>query len=159
MCNSIGETSKRSSPLGTCEAGDDEAIPLIDCDDEWIRRLRTVATMTVRTGWLDYGTYVYQGCSVTGRVQSGVEHDILHIRERANDIEQKLRPVLALNVHNRIAFLQAIQDRDHGDDRLIPLVIPVRKHHLVKPPLRVRVRHGNARPSAPDIVVSLQNIP
>ncbi|BAS84680.1 Os03g0413250 [Oryza sativa Japonica Group] len=76
-----------------------------------------------------------------------MENHILHICQGANCVEEKLWPILAPNIHHGIILVEPINNRNHrcGVDvrpiLIIPFIIPILQHQLVKPPLCVGYPH------------------
>jgi hypothetical protein len=90
---------------------------------------------------------VYLDAVVGLRRDGGVEHDVLHVRERADDVEQQLGPVPAPDVHHRVGLLLAVLHRHHRPAAAlaagrrcavsVAVHVHVGVHELVQPPVHV----------------------
>mgnify|MGYP003702812067 CR=1 FL=1 len=81
---------------------------------------------------------------VAGGVDGAVEHNVVHVGERADDIEEQLGAVAALHGDHRVAALHAALD-GHGGSRgrrRALLLVTVRRHELVEAALGVRDAGG-----------------
>lgn len=79
----------------------------------------------------------------------GMKHHVLQVSESTNSVKQKLGTISTLHIHHRVPFLLATLDCDVGPitthlmlttaaiTTTTPLVIQIRMHQLVEPPLRV----------------------
>lgn len=75
------------------------------------------------------------------RIKGSMEDDVVHVRERADNVKQKFRAVGAIHVHDRVTSLPTLLNR-HLRSIVrrrwrCRLVVPVRKHQLVQPAFRV----------------------
>jgi len=82
----------------------------------------------------------------------GMEHDVLHVRERAHDVEEQLGPVPALDVHHGVGLLLAVLHRhlrpvalSTGRQSRRGRDVHVGVHELVQPPVQVVRRRGGVR--------------
>lgn len=96
------------------------------------------------------------------REDGGMEDDVLHVGQRADSVEEQLRPVLAPHVNHSVAFVWAAPHRNQGLVLLLPVVVPdevaIGVHHLVQPPLRVGQPRGHRRLGPPTVPVPPQDV-
>lgn len=78
------------------------------------------------------------------RVDIPMEDDVLHIRQSADDVKEKLRAILAANCDNGVISIVPIDNIDMRPLLLLflhahahALIITIIKHHLMKSPVSV----------------------